>query len=120
MEQTEKLVTFNPISWVAWILALPIRFIAWIIATVRSRMYDPEQIVCPACGFRGDSGTANKTCRISCVRTSGPEKAAIEHSCFRCNAKFYSKLFSQAQGWMPPLDENRAAMIQKAAAREEL
>lgn len=83
-------------------------------------MYDPEKDVCPSCGFRGDSGTAGKSCTIRFVRTLGSEKGAIEHTCLRDGAVFYTKLFKRAEDWLPSLDESKAAKIQQAAKRTEL
>lgn len=102
---------------ILWVVALPIRLVAWAIATTRERLYDPEKDICPGCGFRGDRGTGGKTCIIRFVRVDGPEKASIEHTCLRCEAKFYSKIFWPAEKWLAPLDENKTVQIQRAARR---
>ena len=121
MEQVEKLVTWNPISWLAWVLSLPIRILAWVISTIRARLYDPESIICPACGFRGDKGTNGKTMRINFVRTQGAEKAAIQHTCFRCGCnEIYSKIFSPADTWLPKQENLQLAKLKQAAAKEQL
>lgn len=103
-----------------WTVSIPIRATAWTITTIRARLYDPEEDICPACGFRGDRGTGKKTCTIKFVRTETPEKGAIEHTCLRCAAQFYSGVFLPANKWLPPLDEDRAAKVQKIARRAAL
>lgn len=119
MEETLG-VTTNPISWISWILALPIRGLAAIISFIRERNYDPEEAICPACGFRGDDGTAGKTCRIHFVATSGIERGAIQHTCFRCNADYFSHLFRPAEHWLPKQEDVQAARIKQVARRLSL
>ena len=89
-----------PLRWIAVILALPINFVASITEIVRKRRYNPEKVVCPGCGFKGDNGTDNKTCRIAHTLTGGPEKAVNEHTCFRCGALYYTSLFLPAEKWL--------------------
>lgn len=84
-----------------WLIALPIRAFAWFVTTIRTRRYDPEKLVCPACGFKGDSGTNNKSCRIQFTPTTGNERAAIQHFCFRCGCdKIFSRVLVPADKWM--------------------
>lgn len=110
-------VLINGVAVVAWVVALPLRATAWIIVSIRARLYDPEKVVCPACCYRGDSGTNNKTCTIKFVRTSTQEKGAIEHTCLRCSANFYSKIFLEADKWLPQLTTSK---IEKAAKETTL
>jgi len=94
-------VIFSPISVLAWLLALPVKAFTWAVVKMRTRRYDPEKEICPACGFKGDSGTNWKSCRIEFVRTAGSERAAIQHFCFKCGCdKHYSKLRMPAEKWM--------------------
>ena len=86
---------------IVWLLTLPIKVFTWLIVKIRTRNYDPEKRICPGCGFRGDSGTNGKVCSIKHTATQGPERAANEHSCFRCGATYYSKLFIEADKWIP-------------------
>jgi ribosomal protein L37E len=95
----------KPFLWimqgVSWVIALPIRIFTWVVVKIRVRTYDPEKVVCPACGFRGDSGTSGRTCRVKFIETAGSEKAALQHICFRCgNDKWASKLYAPAEKWM--------------------
>lgn len=94
-----KEVILFPVRVLAYVIAIPIHVFAWTIETLRQKRYDPEKALCPGCGFKGDSGTNGKTCRIQHILTSGPEKASNEHSCFRCGAKFYTPLFLVADKW---------------------
>ena len=95
-------VIFSPITVLAWLLSLPIRAFTWIVITVKTRRYDPEKRVCPACGFRGDSGTDGKTCRVEFVDTTGPERAGLQHFCFKCGCdRHISPLFLKADAWLP-------------------
>ena len=102
----EQIVTdriFFPIKVISWLISLPIRATAWVIETARKRYYDPEAIVCPGCGFRGDSGTNKKSCSILFVRVAEPHRAMIEHTCFRCYSKSYSPTFRKAKDWVADL-----------------
>ena len=120
MEDVQKL-DFNPITWIIWGLVLPIRGISWIITTIRARRYDPEKVICPACGFRGDSGTGGKTCRVSFKRTTGIERASIQHTCFRCGCnEIFSQLFLNPDKWLIREEEQRLAAIKRAASKEVL
>lgn len=87
-----------PVRVIAWILSLPIRLATWVINLVR--VYDPEEAQCPSCGFTGDSGTGSKSCKIETIKTTGPEKAAIKHTCFRCSAEWASKTMLPADKWL--------------------
>ena len=85
-------LVFKPFELTFWILALPVRGLAWIIFFVRTR--DPvvsPKTKCPACGYRGS--------RLNFVATKGIEKAAIQHDCLMCGAKFYSQLLVKAEKW---------------------
>lgn len=93
---------FIPVKLLSWLVALPIRFMAWMIDLLKTRNYDPEKVICPGCGYKGEKGSSWKTCRIEFKRTSGPERASLEHSCFRCGALFYSKLFTPVEKWFNP------------------
>lgn len=89
---------FSPVTIISWILAQPIRLFGYIVKKVR--VYNPEKDVCPACGFKGDSGTGGKSCLVSCVKTTGPEKAALQHICFRCTAQFHTPIVVKAEKWL--------------------
>lgn len=122
MEEATQFSLSSPIIWLGfianlifWLIGLPIRAAAWTITSVRAKMYDPEKAICPGCGFRGDRGTAKKTCIIKFVRTETAEKASIQHTCLRCSAPFFSKIFLPAEKWISPIDENKAAKIKQAA-----
>lgn len=94
-------VAFSPIALVAWLLAQPIKAFSWVVIKIRTRRYDPEKIQCPACGFRGDSGTGGKAARVVFAKTNGNERAALQHFCFRCGCdKLYSPLVTKADKWM--------------------
>lgn len=114
-------IVLAPIGWISWVIALPIRAITWTISTIRARNYDPEQLVCPACGFRGDSGTGGKSCMIKFIRTTGQDKASIQHMCFRCGCdEIFTSLFLPGQKWLPSFNADQAAKIKEASAREAL
>ena len=93
---------FGPIlAVIAFILALPIRMFTWVVVKIKTHNYDPEKIVCPACGFKGDSGTDGKSCMIRFVKTVGNERGAIQHQCFRCGCQeIHSNLFVRADKWL--------------------
>lgn len=90
--------TLRPVEYPFWILSLPIRIFTAIVILLKPK-YDPEKDVCPGCGFRGDSGTAGKTCRIEVTRVMNVEKLALRHKCFRCSAEFYTPVFRKASDW---------------------
>lgn len=94
-----KDVFLFPVKIVVNVLAFPITALAFIISAVKRRNYDPEKVVCPGCGFKGDSGTYGKTCRIVYYPVAGAEKAVNKHSCFRCGADFFTPLFLAADKW---------------------
>lgn len=103
----------NPILWLSTILSLPIRLLSWFILRVRTRRYDPEKTVCPACGFRGDNGTARKACSVHVVKTSGAERVALCHTCFRCGADYFSAVLIPAEKWLPKSDDSKAAQVER-------
>lgn len=116
MEQTHE-NPFNPFSWIA----LPIKGLSWIVTQVRARLYDPEKITCPACGFRGDSGTNGKTCSIKFVRTMGNERAAIQHTCFRCGCnEIFSHVYAPAGMWLPKVEDRKVAEAKAIVANTEI
>jgi len=95
-------VLYSPLTLIFWILAQPVRAFTWAVVSVRSRRYDPTKRVMPCCGFKGDSGTDGKSCRIEFTPTAGPERAGIKHICFRCGCdKHISPLFYKADAWLP-------------------
>ena len=113
---------FVPIRAVAWFVAIPIQFATWVVTTIKRRTYDPEKIVCPSCGFRGDSGTNGKTCTVRFIQVQGGDGYALQHTCFRCGCdKIYTKLYYSSSRWMNP---NATAIeferLKQAAARETL
>lgn len=78
---------------IAWLLSLPIRFLDIVIRWIRRRRYDPERVMCPACGFKGDKNTGKISCRLNFIRTGGNERAALQHICLRCGCDFYTTNF---------------------------
>lgn len=95
-------VILFPVSIIAWLLAKPVQAFTWAVVKIKTHRYDPEKRVCPGCGFKGDSGTNGKTCRVEFTRTAGPERAGIRHTCFRCGCdKHISPLFRKAAEWLP-------------------
>lgn len=114
-------VILAPIGWLAWIISLPIRGTAWLVATIRASKYDPEKLICPGCGFRGDSGTGGKSCYVKFTRTMGNERAAIQHMCYRCGCEeIFTKLYVPAEKWLPQYKADQAAKIKEASAKEAL
>lgn len=111
-------VLLAPIRWGAWLLSLPIQTTSWIIITVKTHRYDPEKRPCPACAFKGDSGTGKKSCKIRFTRTNGKDKANLEHVCFRCSAEYYSGLAIPADKWLGNITQ--AEMLKAESARLEL
>jgi predicted RNA-binding Zn-ribbon protein involved in translation (DUF1610 family) len=101
-----------------WILALPIQILAFVISWVRASKYNPEKITCPACGFRGDSGTNGKSCTVTFVRVVEKEKAALRHTCFRCGCnEIYSSLTYPANNWLPATTQDQQEKLKQAAAK---
>lgn len=93
--------TFAPLRFIFWLLALPLRLLAYIIRHLKA--YDPERLVCPACGFKGDSGTGKKSCRIKLVGVrGGVQEVMLRHTCFRCDASFYTKTVADSREWYRP------------------
>jgi len=92
-------IVLSPFTGIAWVLSLPIRTFASITSWVRRRKYDPEKDICPGCGFRGDSGTAGKTCRIQTREVHSAEKLALWHECYRCYAEYWTNTFIPAAKW---------------------
>lgn len=90
----------SPFKAFFWLLSIPVRIFTFVVTKIKTKNYDPERAVCPGCGFRGDSGTNKKTCRINHVAVEGAERAMNEHICFRCSAKYYTKLFKPAVQWI--------------------
>jgi hypothetical protein len=90
---------FSPLRLVFWILSVPLRVTSWTVKKVRARTYNPEKDICPGCGFRGDGGTAGKTCRVTFRETDGPDRGNLEHECFRCSALFYTKTIKPVETW---------------------
>lgn len=88
-----------PLLWLAKLIALPLRFVSWSITKIRARRYDPEKRTCPACGFSGDSGTNKKSCRVECIRITGPTQMALLHKCFRCGAQFATGVIVPVERW---------------------
>jgi hypothetical protein len=119
-DQLTQVNYWNPITILAWILALPVRLLAFIVLTVRARRYDPEKLVCPCCGFRGDSGTNHKTCRVEFRETVSKEQGHLEHTCFRCHAPFYTNTLRPVEEWHGVTLQDRAAKIRQAARKEAL
>jgi hypothetical protein len=57
-----------------WILSLPIQILASAITWIRARRYDPEKVMCPACGFKGY--TDKRTSTIKFTRDNGPRESS--------------------------------------------
>ncbi len=121
--------TVQGVAWVfakiwfviIWILALPLRILAFLISWLRRRRYNPERAMCPACGFKGDKGTGNNSCRINFIRTNGPEKAALQHICFRCGCDFYTaKMYQPVDKWLPKESISPVERIKEAAKKAVL
>jgi hypothetical protein len=88
----------SPLTWIAWLLSLPIRVFTFVV--VRVRKYDPEKALCPGCGFKGDSGTNGKSCSVMCVEINEASRAALRHICFRCAAIFWTPCITDPRKWM--------------------
>lgn len=110
----------DTLTGISWVFSLPIRVAAWSILTIRRRRYDPEKVVCPGCGYRGERGSSYKTCQIQFTPTNGPEQAAIGHSCLRCNAPYFTPLFRPAKDWINISFQDRAAKVRATIAKGEL
>ena len=89
---------YSPITIIAWLLSLPVHLFARVVKSLR--VYNPEKDLCPACGFKGDSGTGRKSCVVTCTQTTGPEKVALQHICLRCTAQFYTPVLIKADKWL--------------------
>jgi hypothetical protein len=111
---------FFPLRVISWILALPIDLISWMISTVRLKRYNPEKVICPGCGYRGERGSGGKTCRIRFTMTTGLERAHIEHTCFRCGAAFYTNLFLPADKWVVSEPVVKAEQVKQVVAKTAL
>ena len=121
-EATVKYVSLSSIfsdtlTAVFWTLALPIRTTAWIILTIRRRRYNPEKVLCPGCGYRGEEGSNYKTCRIEFTPTTGPELAAIKHECLRCSAPYFTPLFRPGKDWITTPLQDQVARVREAVAK---
>jgi hypothetical protein len=102
LSEREKSFLLFPITAIAWLLAKPIQVFTWVIVKVKTHTYDPEKVICPACGFKGDSGTGGKSCWIRFMPTKEKERFAIQHICFRCGCdKYFSNLAKKADNWIP-------------------
>lgn len=87
------------LRWISSILASPINLLTSIVLKIRLRKYSPEKRPCPACGFRGDSGTYGKSCKVECIDTAGQERKALKHTCFVCGAEYASKTLQDPSKW---------------------
>ena len=97
-EETLKTVDyFSPITWIVGVLSFPLRFFAFVVSKIR--VYDPEKAMCPACGFKGDSGTGGKSCSVMCVKTNDAARYALQHICFRCACAFYAPVLTKVEKW---------------------
>jgi hypothetical protein len=105
---------------IAWTLALPIRGIAWTIITIRRRRYNPEKVLCPCCGYKGEKGSDYKTCIVEFTQTTGPEQAALKHSCLRCSAPFFTRTLLPASQWVGTTLQSQLARVKAASAKGEL
>ena len=65
-----------------------------------AKKFDPELILCPACGYRGDKRSNFKIMSVKFQRTRGPEKAALECTCLRCGAQPFVPLLKEADKWL--------------------
>jgi len=95
-------LTINPLIWISWILSLPLRFFTFVVVSYRRHQlknYDPTKDPCPACGFRGDKGTAGAACRVQTRKTMGPEKLGLWHECYRCSAEYWTNILTKADAW---------------------
>lgn len=108
--------TLAPLKFLFWILSLPLRLFAVIVN--KMKVYNPEKLTCPGCGFKGDSGTGSKSCRIRLVGVKGStQEVMLRHTCFRCDASFYTKTFVNSKEWyktpIPITKEEKAKEILK-------
>lgn len=86
---------------ILWILALPLNLFASFLAWIKARRYDPEKIVCPACGFKGDDRANGYSCWIRFERVDEPNRGIIRHTCFRCGCnEIYSKPAYPVEKWL--------------------
>lgn len=110
-----------PVKVIAWILSLPVRGFTWV-ALRFSKPYDPETAICPGCGYMGEKGSNYKTCRITCVATTGVEKASLESDCLRCSCIFYQPVFDKnVDRWRAPrATQDQATRIREANAKRVL
>ena len=94
------------LTFIFSIIAFPVVVFTWTVRKIKTRSYNPEKRPCPACGFKGDSGTGGKSCRVLFVKTPTLERAHLEHQCYRCWACYYSGVNTPADKWLakdPPL-----------------
>lgn len=104
-------------------ISLPVNLLAFVLEKIRWHRYDPEKVICPGCGFRGDSGTNGKTCRIRFIAFgSGFEEnqAGIQHTCFRCgNDRWYSQTFVAAEKWIAKKAPGRTQNVTPMKVQEK-
>jgi hypothetical protein len=94
-------------------LTLLVRGITWVVKRARYREAEiSSKVKCPACGYRGS--------RLNCILTEGSEKAAIEHTCLMCGAKFYSKVLVAAEKWLSPTATTQLEKVRQATANQVL
>jgi hypothetical protein len=97
-EALKRVDYYSPLTLIVWLLSLPIRLFTFIVT--RIRVYNPEKDICPACGFKGDSGTGGKSCLVTCTPVTSTERVALQHICFRCTAHYYTPVLTKAVKWM--------------------
>ena len=92
-------ITTFPFRLILGFVEQGVKLLTVSIRFYQRRIYNPEKTICPACGFRGDSGTAKKVCTVTTVDTVGHERKALEHRCFRCSATYYSHILTPVEKW---------------------
>lgn len=105
---------------ISWVLALPLRGAARTVIYIRRRRYDPEKILCPACGYKGERSSNHRSCTITFTLISGKEKAAIKHTCLRCSAPFFSGLLYPADKWIGSTIQTEMSRLKEVTAKKEL
>lgn len=106
---------------ILWIIALPLNIFTSFVTWLRIKRYDPEKIVMPCCGFKGDDRANGATCWIKFKRIEGAQRGVIQHTCFRCGcSEVYTKLAYPGDKWLSLEALTRDEKIREVAKRAVL